>query len=128
MTDYNCGKLENKSKFDEKHEQMLKHKIVTHPEEAILTYDDGSCYIGEVKDGKKNGKGILSTLAFVYTAHIRSNPEDAHLAKWNEYEGEWVNDKMHGYGKMVRKCRNGNINIIYEGIWENGVMIEKDKL
>jgi hypothetical protein len=96
--------------------------------EAILTYDDGSCYIGEVKDGKKNGKGILSTLAFVYTAHIRSNLEDAHLAQWNEYEGEWVNDKMHGYGKMVRKCRNGKINIIYEGIWENGVMIEKDKL
>ena len=106
----------------------MKQNTVSQPEEAILTYDDGSCYIGEVKDGKKNGKGILSTLAFVYTAHIRSNPEDAHLAKWNEYEGEWVNDQMHGYGKMVRKCRNGNINIIYEGIWENGVMIEKDKL
>jgi hypothetical protein len=96
--------------------------------DAILPYDDGSCYIGEVRDGKKHGKGILSTLAFVYTAHIRSSPEDAHLAKWNEYDGQWVNDKMHGYGKMVRKCRNGNINIIYEGIWQNGVMIENDKL
>jgi hypothetical protein len=107
---------------------MMKQNTVSQPEEAILTYDDGSCFIGQVKDGKKHGKGILSTRAFVYTAHIRSNPEDADLAKWNEYDGEWVNDQMHGYGKMVRKCRNGTINIIYEGIWENGVMIEKDKL
>ena len=109
--------------------------MIIHPttmteahEEAILTYDDGSCYIGEVKDGKKHGKGTLLTLAFVYSAHGRSSSENAHLAKWNEYFGEWVDGKMHGCGKMVRKCLNGDSDIIYEGIWENGVMIEKDKL
>ena len=100
----------------------------TKPEEGILTYDDGSCYIGGVKNGKKHGKGILSTLAFVYTANIRSRQEDAHLAQWNEYEGEWLDDKMNGLGKMVRKCRNGASNIIYDGIWKDGVMMEKDKL
>ena len=94
--------------------------------EGILTYDDGSCYIGEVKDGKKNGKGILSTLVFVYTPHIHSRQEDAEFAKWNEYEGEWVNDKMHGFGKMVRKCRNGKCDIIFEGLWKNGDMIQND--
>ena len=100
----------------------------TRKQQDILTYDDGSCYIGEVKHGKKHGKGILSTLAFVYSALGRTRLENAHLAKWNEYEGEWIDDKMHGLGKMVRKCRNGDINIIYDGIWENGVMIEKEKL
>jgi hypothetical protein len=97
-------------------------------EQGILTYDDGSCYIGEVKNGKKHGRGILSTLAFVYTAHIRSNQEDACFAKWNEYEGEWRDDKMNGWGTMIRKCRTGSSQLIYEGNWKDGNMIDKEKL
>ena len=118
-------KYEKKVKEFAQAQDAEKKTAVESPKDVILTYDDGSCYIGEVLYGKKHGKGMLSTLAFVYTPHIHSNPEDAHLAKWNEYEGEWVNDKMHGYGKMVRKCRNGNSTIIYEGIWENGVIYNK---
>ena len=89
-------------------------------EEGILTYDDGSCYIGGVKNGKKHGKGVLSTLAFVYTALGRANIEDAHLAKWNEYHGTWVDDKMHGYGQMIRRCATGSKLVLFDGMWENG--------
>jgi hypothetical protein len=114
---------ENTENTDNTEKTNNTHKL----QESILTYDDGSCYIGEVLDGKKHGKGILSTIAFVYSAHTRSNQEDNMFAKWNEYEGEWINDKMNGWGKMVRKCRNGNTNVIYEGIWKDGIMLNYDK-
>ena len=100
----------------------------TNANEEILTYSDGSCYIGQVKDGKKHGKGILSTLAFVYSAHGHSSSENAHLAKWNEYHGNWVDDHMHGPGKMLRKCFNGDTQVIYDGLWENGRPTERSKL
>jgi hypothetical protein len=96
-------------------------------EEGILTYDDGSCFIGGVKNGKKHGKGVLSTLAFVYSAHGRSSSENAHLAKWNEYRGVWVDDKMHGPGEMVRMCANGDKLVLFEGMWDNGQQIEENK-
>jgi len=89
-------------------------------EEGILTYDDGSCYIGGVTNGKKHGKGVLSTLAFVYTPLGRAKSEDAHLAKWNEYHGTWVDDKMHGRGQMIRKCATGSKLVLFDGMWENG--------
>lgn len=100
---------------------MASNTTTPQQEEGILTYDDGSCYIGGVKNGKKHGKGVLSTLAFVYTAHIRANIEDAHLAKWNEYHGTWVDDKMHGYGQMIRRCAaNSDKLVLFDGMWENG--------
>ena len=55
--------------------------------EDILTYNNGSCYIGEVLNGKKHGKGVLSTCAFVYSAGTPVSSELAHLSKWNEYHG-----------------------------------------
>ena len=100
----------------------------TMSKEGILTYDNGSCYIGEIKDGKKHGKGVLSTLAFVYSAHRYANPEDAHLAKWNEYHGVWVDDQMNGPGQMLRKCMNGASQVIYDGLWKNDQPLERNKL
>jgi len=97
-------------------------------QEGILTYDNGSCYIGQVKDGKKNGKGVLSTLAFVYSAHGHSSAENAHLAKWNEYRGVWVDDQMDGPGQMLRKCANGTSQVIYDGIWKNDQPLERTQL
>lgn len=107
------------------HNDKNSNKLV-NPKKGILTYNDGSCYIGEVLNGQKHGKGILSTKAFVYTPHIYSNQEDAMFAKWFEYEGEWLDDKMNGFGKLTNKCRNGTANIIYEGIWKDGKMLSID--
>lgn len=94
--------------------------------DSILTYNDGSCYIGQVMNGQKHGKGILSTRAFIYTSHTYPDQEDAIFAKWFEYEGEWLYDKMNGNGKLTHKCRNGSSNIIYEGKWKDGKMLSLD--
>ena len=89
---------------------------------GILTYDDRSCYIGEIRDGKKNGHGVLSTSAFVYSAmHTRAHSDNAHLEKWHEYTGNWVNDKLNGHGIHRQQCGNGKMLILFDGLWINGV-------
>jgi hypothetical protein len=104
---------------------MATHHQAIDATEGIITYDDGSCYIGGIKNGKKHGKGVLSTLAFVYTPFVRANSENAHLAKWNEYHGTWVDDKMHGCGQMIRRCAaNSDKLVLFDGMWENGQQIE----
>jgi hypothetical protein len=68
-------------------------------------YEDGSKYIGNWKNGKKNG----------YGEYIYSNGD--------RYDGKWVGDMRCGYGKFYSK-----INSEYEGQWEqdqphgNGIM------
>ena len=54
-------------------------------------------YIGELKDGKPNGKG------------------KAIWPNGDAYEGEWKDGKMHGRGKIT--WYNGNV---YEGEWRDG--------
>lgn len=53
-----------------------------------LVYKDGSKYIGELKNDIRNGKGL-----FIFPA--------AGKDKTKQYEGYWVDDKMHGEGKLV---------------------------
>jgi len=60
-------------------------------------------YIGQIKDGKKDGIGI---------GIIQTNNKD-----WNgKYIGEWRNDKENGYGIIV-----WIVGDRYEGGWLNGV-------
>ena len=97
-------------------------------EEAIC-YPNGSCYIGEVSpDGLKHGKGQLSTAAIVVNIRgdecitgitVTMTEANACFAKWTEYEGEWVNDKMHGPGIMREMRGDGSSVIVYEGLWVN---------
>jgi len=94
----------------------------TRCEEVIYSYPDGSVYMGHMLDGKKHGTGTLRTAAFIYGAMVSSSSaeDNAHLAKWNEYIGDWENDVMHGKGKHVMMNGAGGSNVIYEGIWDNG--------
>jgi len=96
-------------------------------EEAIC-YPNGSCYLGEVSpDGLKYGKGQLSTAAIVVNCQgerITMTEANAWFAKWTEYEGEWVNDKMHGPGIMREMRGDGSSVIIYDGVWDNGSMVK----
>lgn len=57
-----------------------------------MVYADGTTYIGEFTNKKRNGKGV-------YTYKDGST-----------YDGQWEDDKEHGYGKMV-----------VEAIWKNGI-------
>ena len=62
---------------------------------------NGEKYIGEMKNGKKEGKGILY---------------------WNDgerYEGDWKNGKKEGKGIMYYKDGSKK-----EGIWKNGDLVK----
>ena len=94
-------------------------------QEHIFSYPDGSVYMGHMRhDGKRHGRGTLRTPAFVYgeMKNYTSDEaaENAHLAKWYEYAGMWVNDKLHGHGVNVQKSGDGSEILIFEGIWEHG--------
>lgn len=117
--------------FDE--EGQAKPKL----KEQIYSYSDGAVYMGYMRpitteerilttmSHLRHGTGTLRTPAFVYGAPLKEyTSEDAveyaHLAKWHEYIGTWVNDKLHGYGVHVQKSGDGGEIVIFEGIWENG--------
>ena len=86
-----------------------------------ITFPDESKYVGEVKNGKPNGKGTL-----IY-------PD-----KGGKYEGEWKNGKYHGNGKLtyydggiyIGEFKNGKCNGYgefkvrggqkYSGNWKEG--------
>jgi hypothetical protein len=97
--------------------------------ETIFSYENGDVYMGEMVNGLRNGRGTLRTPAFVnkndctqleYEHTSEYAVENAHLAKWHEYIGEWVNDKMHGRGVHLWKSGNGAEVTIFHGEWING--------
>ncbi|WP_440654313.1 MORN repeat-containing protein [Candidatus Pelagibacter sp. HIMB1506] len=85
-------------------------------------YPNGDEYSGDLKNGKREGKGTLKIYPFA------------------EYVGEWKNDKKHGQGTLIdkdlisftytggwkedKKHGFGSIEyqkgLIYEGEWKNG--------
>jgi hypothetical protein len=95
--------------------------------ETVFSYENGDVYMGEMANGLRNGRGTLRTPAFVQKSHCTQLEyeyeyavENAHIAKWHEYIGEWVNDKMHGRGVHLWKSGNGAEVTIFHGEWVNG--------
>ena len=62
-------------------------------------YENGDKYIGQIKNGKKHGKGIM------------------HYADKSTYDGEWFNDLKNGHG--IQNLANGDR---YEGNFKNNLM------
>ena len=69
--------------------------------DGTMTWPDGNKYVGEYKNGKRDGNGT-------YTA-----------ANGDRYVGEYTNDKKHGQGTDT----NANGTIKHSGEWENGYPI-----
>jgi hypothetical protein len=66
---------------------------------VILTYEDGSTYYGEVKDGLRQGQGTMAG------------------SDGGNYVDEWKNGQQHGYG-----TRNDTVRCIkYVGEWKDGM-------
>ena len=99
----------------------------TERKEEIYSYDDGSVYMGEMVNNKKDGRGTLRTAALVYgEMFTRDDAEDnMHLVQWHEYIGEWVDDVMHGSGKHVMMRGNGSQNVLYAGLWNHGTHVSE---
>ena len=68
-----------------------------HDGKGKLIFKNGEYYDGYWKKGKKHGKGKLYTRIF-------------------EYEGEFYEDVMEGYGKVI----NYDVHCVYEGYFKRG--------
>ncbi|KAL9179048.1 hypothetical protein ACHAXT_000090 [Thalassiosira profunda] len=83
-----------------------------------IHYDNGDVYEGEVKDGRRNGKGVCRYAdGCVYDGEWKDD-----LHQWGTmsgingaYKGEWKDNKMHGTGIFVSSSGD-----VYEGEFEQG--------
>lgn len=96
-------------------------------------------YVGEFRNGKRNGKGRISYQLNGYTAEYegewRDNMRCGHgrYQKWStgggashnyQYEGEWLDDKEHGIGVSLNSDQRGphlsTVSEEYSGEFKNG--------
>ena len=78
-------------------ERVARNTPPAPGDERHKTYDDGAQYVGQVKNGFRNGQGTMTW------------PDGS------TYSGHWRNDWMHGQG--VRTSANGDT---YDGAWRSG--------
>jgi len=71
---------------------------------GVITWPDGSQYVGNILHGVRSGKGRMR------------------FPSGNEYTGDWLNDKAHGRGVYVWSSGNR-----YEGDYRNGLREGKGK-
>ena len=84
-----------------------------------LTFSNGSEYVGEVKNNKMNGKGILTgSDGTVMEGNWINNQMNGHgtliTSSGTKYIGEWRDNKM--YGKGILTSPDGTV---MEGNWVN---------
>ena len=118
---------------------------------GILTNNKGTSYVGDFKNSKRHGKGMLDThkihyegdfkddklsgkgrIIFKLEGHVYEGDFDNNeingfgTFKWkngDSYTGNMLNGKMHGNGKYTY-----NDGKIYEGRYNNGVKEGKGKI
>jgi hypothetical protein len=127
--------LENRYFYDEADElfdmqvKLLEEsKGLTHSEteEAVKSRDNIRSnrivlkYIGEWKDGKKNGQGsLIYRNGNSYDGEWKDNLMNGHGkfigTNGNSYDGEWKDNLMNGHGKII-----GTNGDSFEGEWKDG--------
>jgi hypothetical protein len=81
-------------------------------------------YEGHVNEhGAKHGQGTLKTAIFI-TGVV--GDDNSHLIRWTEFSGNWDNGRLHGPGVMRKMSGNGVIQVVYDGMWCNGVPVLDD--
>lgn len=94
---------------------LLAFLVSTNADAKKKKYSNGDYYEGKMKKDQPNGFGKM------------------YYANGNFYEGDWSNGVFNGQGKFIIKSSiitqdqifvNANGGTIYEGIWQNGTIIE----
>jgi hypothetical protein len=87
---------------------------------AIITYENGCIFEGEIEDGQKNGKGTYTfENGDIYNGEFKNGELNGKgvftFANGVIYDGEFLNNKLHG--KSVITYSNGDKS---ECNWNNG--------
>lgn len=87
--------------------------------ETTQIYDNGEKYIGELKNGRREGFGIYyfnngGTYEGYWHNGKRNGKGKYSLTDGRFYEGDWENDKRHGFGVFV--FQDGSK---YQGQWKD---------
>ena len=81
------GKVYSIIKFLKDIQELKEHSSRNYTGRALVTYANNDRYEGEFKDGLREGTGL-------YT-YFKEEGQP------NTYEGEWLQNKKHGIGKMI---------------------------
>ena len=89
------------------------------------TFASGSKYVGEYKDGKRNGQFIVTYAnGSKYVGEYRDDKRNGQFivtyASGNKYVGEYKDDKKNGRG--IKFLANGKVD--QSGIWKDGVLVQ----
>lgn len=104
------------------------HSQNENTEEVIeKIYDNGDKYIGQLKNGKKNGKGKMfyadkSYYDGEWNNDLKNGQGHQTLSNGDAYDGTFKNNLMEGYGNYTYK--NGRT---YEGQFANNLMEGKGR-
>ena len=94
---FSCGETDNLQR-----ELTVEERKDGYIGKGTFTYPFGDKYVGEYKDGNRSGQGTYTW----------ENP-------WEQYVGQWLNAKKHGYGKVTYSD-----GIVKEGLWKEGDFIK----
>ena len=101
----------------------------------IVERKDKITYVGQMKDGKKDGYGVIYQSVgkslidnkpdtLIFKGNFKDGEKHGYGTKYNpfdqelEYEGEWCNGKKHGRGSLWKRDK-GIIYKMYEGEFVN---------
>ncbi len=95
------------------------NKLPVTSDNVHVTYPNGNSYIGNVKNGQRQGRGVLTWAdGGKYDGEWKNDNREGHGvwtgANGGKYDGEWKNDNREGHG--VWTGANGNK---YDGQWKN---------
>jgi len=93
---------------------------------GTLTWSDGTKYTGEWRNGLENGKGEMTwSDGTIYIGERKDSKASGQgtmiLSDGTKYVVTWIEDKKYGLGKKFH-----NDKFLYEGRWENDILVEKN--
>jgi len=109
------------------------------------TYEDGSSFVGQLREGRRHGAGVWTSASEQYSGQWENDQRDGQGRQtWQDgrvYEGQFRQGKFDGQGRMEWRTPNGVMlyegqyvddvkhgsgkyvwpdNRMYEGQWKNG--------
>lgn len=94
--------------------------------DAVYTYEDGTEYVGAIRDYLRHGMGTITfpggaKLKGAFAEDRASGPVEIDFPNGDRYKGEWC-DNITGNGEYFSACCPNIQNLHYHGSWVEGEM------